>query len=85
MDIPTTGTGSNAAMLVTKSLFVYGSEASDGTPMLYFVDKLTGETLGGVETAERTRYGMMTYLHDGKQYILLQNGPKLTAMGLYED
>ena len=85
MDIPTTGTGSNAAMAVTKSLFMYGSEASDGTPMLYFVDKLTGETLGGVETEERTRYGMMTYMHEGKQYIMLQNGPKLTAMGLYED
>ena len=85
MDIPTTGTGSNAAMAVTKSLFMYGSEASDGTPMLYFVDKQTGETLGGVETEERTRYGMMTYMHEGKQYIMLQNGPKLTAMGLYED
>jgi len=85
MDIPTTGTGANAAMAVTKSLFIYASEASDGTPMLYFVDKLTGETLGGVETEERTRYGMMTYMHDDKQYIMLQTGPKLTAMALYED
>ena len=85
MDIPTTGTGANAAMVVTKSLFMYGSEASDGTPMLYFVDKLTGEHLGGVETEERTRYGMMTYMHEGKQYIMLQNGPKLTAMALYDD
>ena len=85
MDIPTTGTGANAAMAVTKSLFIYASEASDGTPMLYFVDKLTGETLGSVETEERTRYGMMTYMHDDKQYIMLQTGPKLTAMALYED
>ena len=85
MDIPTTGTGANAAMAVTKSLFIYASEASDGTPMLYFVDKQTGEQLGGVETEERTRYGMMTYMHEGKQYIMLQNGPKLTAMALYDD
>jgi quinoprotein glucose dehydrogenase len=85
MDIPTTGTGSNAAMLVTKTLFAYASEASDGTPMLYFVDKTTGEQLGGIETGERTRYGMMTYMHEGKQYIILQTGPKLTAMALYED
>ena len=85
MDIPTTGTGSNAAMLVTKTLFAYASEASDGTPMLYFVDKMTGEQLGGVETEERTRYGMMTYMHDGKQYIVLQAGPKLAAMALYDD
>lgn len=85
MDIPTTGTGRNAAMLVTKSLFMYTSEASDGTPMLYFVDKQTGETLGGIETENRNGYGMMTYMHEGKQYIMLQTGPKLTAMALYED
>ena len=85
MEIPTTGTGANAAMTVTKTLFIYAAEASDGTPMLYFVDKLTGEHLGGVETSERTRYGMMTYMHDGKQYIMLQNGPKLTAMALYDE
>jgi len=85
MDIETTGTGANAAMVVTKTLLMYGSETSDGTPMLYFVDKQTGEQLGGVETSERTRYGMMTYVHEGKQYVMLQNGPKLTAMALYED
>ena len=85
MDIPTTGTGRNAPMAVTKSLFMYTAEASDGTPMLYFVDKQTGETLGGVETENRTGYGMMTYIHDGKQYVMLQTGPKLTAMALYDD
>ena len=85
MDIPTTGTGSNAAMLVTKTLFAYGSEASDGTPMLYFVDKVSGEQVGGIETEERTRYGMMSYVHEGKQYIMLQNGPKLTAMALWDE
>ncbi len=85
MDIPTTGTGSNAAMMVTKTFFAYGSEASDGTPMLYFVDKVTGEQLGGIETEERTRYGMMTYMHEGKQYIILQTGPKLTAMALWDE
>lgn len=84
LEIPTTGTGANAAMAVTKELFIYASEASDGTPMLYFVDKLTGEHLGGVETPERTRYGMMTYMHEGKQYIMLQSGPKLVAMALFE-
>ena len=86
MDIPTTGTGSNAAMLATKSAFIYGSEASDGTPMLYFVDKVSGEQIGGVEIGEtRVGYGMMTYMHEGRQYIILQTGPKLTAMALYQD
>ena len=29
-----------------------------------------------------TRYGMMTYVHEGHQYVMLQTGPKLTAMAL---
>ena len=85
MDLPVTGTGSNAAMLVTPTAFIYASEASDGTPMLYFVDKQTGEQIGGIETEERTRYGMMSYMHEGKQYIILQTGPKLTALALYDE
>jgi len=85
MDIPTTGTGSNAAMLVTRTLFAYASEASDGTPMLYFVNKETGEQVGGVDVDRQTRYGMMTYLHEGRQYIILQTGPALTAMTLYQE
>ena len=85
MDLPTTGTGSNAPMLVTKTIFAYASEASDGTPMLYFVDKLTGEQIGGIETEERTRYGMSSYVHEGKQYIMLQTGPTLRALALYDE
>ena len=84
MDIPTTGTGRNAPMLVTKTVFMYTSTASDGTPQLFFVDKSTGDTLGSVEVAEASNYGMMTYVHEGKQYIMLQTGSKLTAMALYE-
>jgi len=84
LDIPATGTGRNAQMAVTKSLLMYTSSASDGSPRLFFVNKSTGEQLGSVEVADPTNYGIMTYLHDGKQYILLQTGAKLTAMALYE-
>ena len=80
MDIPTTGTGQNAAMSVTKSVFMYTSTASDGTPMLFFVDKVSGEQLGGVEIPGAVNYGMSTYVHEGKQYVILQTGSKLTAM-----
>jgi len=48
------------------------------------VDKATGETVGGVEVSGRTGYGMMTYVHEGKQYVLLQTGPTLTALSLAE-
>jgi glucose dehydrogenase len=80
MDIPTTGTGSNAAMSVTASVFMYTSTSSDGTPMLYFVDKVSGEQVGGVEIPGAVNYGMSTYVHDGTQYVMLQTGSKLTAM-----
>ena len=82
MDLPVTGTGRNAAMVVTKTAFIYASEASDGTPMLYFVDKNTGQQVGGVEIPGEVNYGMSTYIHDGRQYLMLQTGSKLTAMAL---
>jgi quinoprotein glucose dehydrogenase len=84
MDIPTTGSGRNVAMSVTKTLLMYASTASDGTPMLFFVDKRSGEQLGKVEIPAAVNYGMSTYMHEGKQYVMLQTGPKLTAMALGE-
>ncbi len=82
MDLPTTGTGRNAAMLVTKTAFMYTSHASDGTPMLYVVDKVSGDQVGSVEIPDSVNYGMSTYVHEGKQYVMLQTGAKLTAMAL---
>ena len=82
MDIPNTGTGSAPPMTVTKSLLMYASTASDGTPHLFAIDKTTGEQVGKVEMSDRTRYGMMTYLHEGKQYVILQTGSKLTTLAL---
>lgn len=84
MDIPNTGTGRMAPMTLTKSLLIYASESSDGTPALFAVNKATGETVGKVEMSERTRYGTMTYMHEGRQYIIAQTGPSLTALALYE-
>jgi quinoprotein glucose dehydrogenase len=82
MDIPTTGTGRNAVMSVTKTLFMYTSAASDGTPMLYFVDKVSGEQVGGIEIPAAVNYGMSTYVHKGKQYVMLQTASTLTTMTL---
>jgi len=49
---------------------------------LFAVDKQTGEELARIEISELSRYGMMTYQHEGHQYVMLQNGPRLTAMAL---
>jgi len=85
MDLPNGGSGTVAPMTVTPSMLMYASTAGDGTPMLFAVDKATGKEVGRVEVPERSRYGMMTYMHEGRQYIVLQTGSKLTALALPSD
>jgi len=83
MDIPNTGYGLRVAqMVVTPSLLIHTGNASDGTPMLYGVDKMTGERLVSVEVPAESSYGVMTYVHHGKQYIMLQTRAKLTALAI---
>ncbi len=85
MDIPNTGYGLRVAqMLVTPNLLIHTGNLSDGTPTLFAVDKKTGERLASVEVPAESSYGIMTYLHDGKQYIMLQTRSTLTALALGE-
>ena len=46
----------------------------NGMPILHARDKRTGEILASVEIPRPGLYGMMTYMHQGKQYILMQTG-----------
>jgi len=71
MDIPNTGTGRQAAQIVTSTLLMYTGEGSDGTSYLFAVDKATGERLGRVELPAQPRYGMMTYMHEGWQHVVI--------------
>ena len=82
LDIGNTGSGNLVPMAITPNMLIYSDTASDGTPMLYAVDKATGATMAEVEVPARSRYGMSTWVHDGHQYIILQTGPTLTAMAL---
>jgi glucose dehydrogenase len=85
MDIPNTGYGLRVAqMTVTPNLLIYVGNISDGTPTIFAVDKATGETLAQIEAPAESSYGMMTYIHKGRQYIMLQTGSKLTSMALAE-
>lgn len=84
IDIGNTGTGKRVPMLVTATLLVYGSTTSDGTPHLFALDKATGKQLAKLPVSAHIRYGIMTYVHKGKQYLVLQNGRQLTAMTLPE-
>jgi quinoprotein glucose dehydrogenase len=69
-------------MVVTPDMLVYSNITSDGTPHLFAVDKMTGAELARVEVPAATRYGMSSWMHDGRQYIILQTGSTLTAMAL---
>jgi quinoprotein glucose dehydrogenase len=69
-------------MVVTENLLVYSDAASDGTPTLWAIDKATGAIVGEIEAPARSGYGMSSWVHEGRQYIILQTGSTLTAMAL---
>ena len=77
-----TGTGALVPMVVTANMLIYSDAASDGTPMLWAIDKASGEIVGEIEAPDRSGYGMSSWVHDGHQYIMLQTGSSLTAMAL---
>ena len=62
-----------AVMMVTKSL-LFATEGSNGPPVLNAHDKATGVKLGTTELPAPGMYGMMTYMHEGRQYIVVQIG-----------
>ncbi|MDH3272198.1 MAG: PQQ-binding-like beta-propeller repeat protein [Gemmatimonadota bacterium] len=68
---PRTGNGRQAALFTTPSMLVYAGTNSDNDPVLFAVDKMTGEEVGRVTMPDRNRYGLMTYMHGGKQYIVV--------------
>jgi len=68
---PMTGSGRQAAQFVTPDMLVYSGNGSDNTPYIFAVDKKTGEEIARVRAPRNIRYGMMTYMHEGKQYIVV--------------
>ena len=63
-------------------MLVYSDAASDGKPMLYAINKETGEIMEHIEAPARSSYGMSSWVHYCHQYIILQTGSTLTAMAL---
>jgi len=81
-DDPRTGSGRQAAMFATPDMLVYASHDSDRTPHIFAVDKASGEELARVEIPSDNRYQMMTYMHEGKQYIVISTNGGNFAMTL---
>ena len=70
-------------MMVTPTMLLHTATGDDGeTPYLYAVDKATGERLGSMETPGLVRYGLMSYMHEGQQRIVLQAPGQLVTLSL---
>jgi quinoprotein glucose dehydrogenase len=69
-------------MVVTPTLLITAGQTSDGTWNLFALDKRTGERLGAIEIPGETGYGMSSWVHEGKQYVLVQLEDGLAARAL---
>jgi quinoprotein glucose dehydrogenase len=70
--------GGQAQAITTKTLMIYGTGRSGGAPgappRLFAVDKATGREVGVVEIPSKTSAVPMTFLHNGRQYIVFAIG-----------
>ncbi len=81
--VPTNpGRFGQAAMVATPTLLLASGQTSDGTPQLFAIDKRTGERVGVVEIPGVSRYGMSSWIHEGRQYVVIQLRDGLAAMAL---
>ena len=76
LTIPRTGSARHVGLLVTKTLLFAG----DGTnPLLHAYDKKTGEDIAQIPMPGMQTGVPMTYVHQGRQFILVAGGRKCTA------
>ena len=85
IEIPRTGKFSRAMLLVTRTL-LFAGEGYGGAPVLRAHDKATGEILAEIDLPGAVSGKPMTYMVDGRQYIVLsvgRQGPaELVALAL---
>ena len=78
LDIPRTGSASRAGVLVTRTL-LFAGEGATGQPMFRALDKSTGKTLWETRIPAGPQAGaLMTYMHQGRQYVLFTAGDSAT-------
>jgi glucose dehydrogenase len=76
------GRRGHAAMMATSTLLFATGTAADDRPQLFAIDKRTGKRVGQVPTPRLGQYGLMTYLHQGKQYVVLPRNGGYTTLAL---
>lgn len=78
VEVPRTGKMSRAMLLVTKTL-LFAGEGYGGAPILRALDKATGETIAEIPLPGPTSGLPMSYMIDGKQYIVVAVGRDIPA------
>jgi glucose dehydrogenase len=76
------GRAQMGALVVTATMLLAPGQTADGGQKLFAIDKKTGDRLGAIPIGGPSRYGMMTYQHQGKQYIVVQLASGLQAFAL---
>ena len=79
VNLPRTGKLAHANILTTKTLLFYG-EGRGADPWFHAVNKRTGEEIARVALPATTNTAPMSYMHEGRQYIVLAvAGPGVEA------
>ena len=85
VNIPKTGSPSNAGLLVTKTLLI-AVEGSGGAAILHAYDKATGEEIAAIDLPGPSGGLPMSYAVDGRQFIAIsvagERGAELVALAL---
>lgn len=76
--LPPVGASGQPQVITTKTLVIYGTGRNGGPrgakPQLFAVDKATGKQVGALEIPSKTTAVPMTYVYNGKQYIVFAMG-----------
>jgi glucose dehydrogenase len=70
LDLAYTGVSSRAGLLVTPTA-VFAGEGISGGPLLHVMDKATGVTMALIDLPGPQTGLPMTYVHEGRQYIVM--------------
>jgi len=71
-----------AAQVATPNMLIHTGRDQDNQPMLFALDKRTGEEIGRVEIPGPSRYGISSWVYEGHQYVLVQLNDGLAAFGM---
>ncbi len=76
--LPPQGGRGQAQIITTKTLLIYGGGRNGSVPgkdpSLHALDKATGKEVGAVKIPARTTAMPMTFMHQGRQYIVFATG-----------